>query len=61
VYRQSDPRGIENLNALGQILYLSADKGTQKKKSKDGVMERTAGSQKGFPPRKTSVAKVQHA
>ena len=61
VYRQSDPRGIENLNALGQIIYLSADKGTQKKKSKDGVMERTAGSQKGFPPRKTSVAKVQHA
>ncbi len=61
VYRQSDPRGIENLDALGLILYQSADKGKQKKKTKDAVMERTSGSQKGFPPRKTSVAKVQHA
>ena len=25
VYRQSDPRGIENLEALGQLLYQSAD------------------------------------
>ncbi|MCX5818366.1 MAG: TRC40/GET3/ArsA family transport-energizing ATPase, partial [Deltaproteobacteria bacterium] len=60
VYRQSDPRGIENLDALGRILYQSADKGEQKGKSKDAVMERTLGSQKGSPPRKTSVAKVQH-
>jgi len=60
VYRQSDPRGIENLDALGQILYQSADKGKQKKKSKDAVMERTSGSQKGFSPRKTSAAEVQH-
>ncbi|MDP3098099.1 MAG: ArsA family ATPase, partial [Syntrophales bacterium] len=43
VYRQSDPRGIENLNALGVILYQSADTGKQKKKNKDAVMERTAG------------------
>jgi len=60
VSRQSDPRGIENLDALGQILYQSADKGKQKKKSKDAVMERTSGSQKGFSPRKTSAAEVQH-
>jgi arsenite-transporting ATPase len=26
VYQQSDPRGIENLEALGQLLYQSADK-----------------------------------
>jgi len=60
VYRQSDPRGIENLNALGQVLYQSADTGKQKKKNKDAVMERTSGSQKGFSPRKTSAAEVQH-
>jgi hypothetical protein len=29
VYRQSDPRGIENLDALGQILYQPANKGNQ--------------------------------
>lgn len=61
VYWQSDPRGIENLDALGRILYPSADKEKkQKKKRKDAVMERTAGSQKGGSPRKTSVAEVQH-
>jgi len=59
VSRQSDPRGIENLDALGQILYQSADKGKQKKKSKYAVMERTSGSQNGFSPRKTSAAEVQ--
>jgi len=60
VYRQSDPRGIENLDALGLILYQSTDKGKQKKNNKDAVMERTAGSQRSFPPHKTSVAEVQH-
>lgn len=40
VYRQSDPRGIENLDALGQILYQSADKGKQKMKGEDAVVER---------------------
>jgi len=34
VYRQSDPRGIENLAALGQILYGSAN---QKQKKKGNV------------------------
>jgi len=33
VYWQSDPRGIENLDALGQILYQSTDKGKQKNKN----------------------------
>lgn len=61
VYRQSDPRGIESLDALGLILYPSDDKGEQKKKNKDALMERTAYSQRGFPHRKTSVAEVQHA
>ncbi len=61
VYWQSDPRGIENLDALGRILYPPvAKEKKQKKKRKDAVMERTAGSQKGFFPRKTSVAEVQH-
>ncbi|MFH1080499.1 MAG: hypothetical protein V1766_09610, partial [Pseudomonadota bacterium] len=60
VYQQSDPRGSKNLDALGEILYQSADKGTQKKKRKDAMMERTAGSQKGVSPRKTSAAEVQH-
>jgi arsenite/tail-anchored protein-transporting ATPase len=60
VYRHSDPRGIEILDALGQILYQSANKGKQKKNGEDAVVERTAGSQRGFPPRKTSDAKVQH-
>ena len=59
VYRQSDPRGIENLNALGEILYQSTNKGKQKKKGKDAVMERTAGLQKGVSLRKTHVATVQ--
>jgi arsenite-transporting ATPase len=29
VFRQSDPRGIENLEALGKILYQSTNKGSQ--------------------------------
>jgi arsenite-transporting ATPase len=32
VYRQGDPRGIDNLKALGQILYHSNGKGKEKKK-----------------------------
>jgi arsenite-transporting ATPase len=60
VYGQSDPRGIENLDALGLTLYQSADKGKQKKKSKEAVMVRTAGSQKGVSPRKSSAVQVQH-
>ncbi len=55
VYRQSDPRGIENLDALGQILYQSADKGKQKKKGVDAVVERMA------CPRTISPWKVQNA
>jgi arsenite/tail-anchored protein-transporting ATPase len=61
VYWQSDPRGIENLDALGRTLYPSvAKEKKQKKKRKDAVMERTSGSQKGASPRKTSVAEAQH-
>jgi arsenite-transporting ATPase len=55
VYRQSDPRGIENLDALGQILYQSADKGKQKKKGEDADVERMA------CPRTISSWKVQNA
>jgi len=43
VYWQSDPRGIENLDALGRILYQSANKGEQKKKNQEAVMGRTSG------------------
>ena len=60
VYRQSDPRGIENLDALGELLYQSANDGKQKKKSRVAVMERTSGSQRVFLPPKTSAPKVQH-
>jgi arsenite-transporting ATPase len=60
VYRQSDPRGIDNLDALGRILYHSANKAKRKKKSEDFFMERIAGSQKGFTPHKTTDAEVQH-
>ena len=57
VFRQNDPRGIENLDALGLMLYQSADKGKQKGKNRNAVLERPAG---GFSPRKTSVVEVQH-
>ena len=60
VYRQSDPRGIDNLDALGRILYHSAKRWKQKKKNKDVFMGRTAGSQTGFTPHKTTDPEVQH-
>jgi arsenite-transporting ATPase len=54
VYRQSDPRGIENLDALGDLLYRSPSDGKQIKRQ-DAVMERAA------HPRTISPWEVRYA
>ena len=60
VYRQSDPRGIENLDALGTDSVSVRRQGKQRKKPRTlSWNERQA--RKRVSPRKTSVAKVQHA